>query len=77
MSEREPGTEPDSFAATIRSLVEDADYRKSLTQDIEARTADRQLIERLIAYARSREVTSGHAIVRRVLTEAGVSWEAL
>jgi hypothetical protein len=35
------------------------------------------VIDRLVAYARSRQVSSGQAKVRRVLTDAGVSWEAL
>ena len=69
--------EADSFPDVVRSLVENPGYVKALTQQIEARTADRQLVERLIAYARSREVTAGHAMARKVLTEAGVSWEAL
>jgi hypothetical protein len=66
-----------SLADVVRSLVESPDYRKALTEAIEARTADRQLVERLVAFAGSREVSAGHAVVRRVLTEAGVSWEAL
>ncbi len=69
--------EPDSFAETVRALVEDPSYVKALTQQIEARSADEQLVQRLIAYARSREVTAGHAMARRVLTDAGVSWEAV
>ena len=65
------------FPRVIRSLVEDPSYAKTLTQQIEARTADEQLVERLIDYARRREVSAGHAMARKVLTAAGVSWEAL
>ena len=68
--------EPVSITDVIRSLVEDPDYRKALTQQVEARTADQKLVDQLVAYARGREVSAGHAMVRKVLTEAGVSWEA-
>lgn len=70
-------SEPEAFSETVRSLIGNPGYAKALTQQIEARTADPQLVQRLIAYARSREVTSGHAMARKVLTEAGVSWEAV
>lgn len=70
-------TEPDALSEVVRSLVENPSYVKVLTQQIEARTADPQLVERLIAYSRSREATAGHAMARKVLTDAGVSWEAL
>ena len=66
-----------SFSEMIRSLIEDVSSAKALTRQIEARTADPQLVERLIAYARQREVSPGHALVRKMLTAAGVSWEAL
>jgi hypothetical protein len=68
--------QPDSINEIARRLVEDADYRRRLTSEIEARTADPALIERLVDYARARLATSGHAMARKVLTEAGVSWEA-
>jgi len=70
-------SEPDAFAEMVRSLIENPGYVQALTKQIEARTADVQLVQRLIAYARSREVTAGHAMARKVLTGAGVSWEAL
>jgi hypothetical protein len=60
-----------------RRLTEDAEYRHVLTQQIEARTADQDLVRRLVAYARERQATSGHAVARQVLTAAGVSWEAV
>jgi hypothetical protein len=69
--------EPGSFAEMVRALVEDPSYVGALTAQLDARTADAQLVERLIAYARSREVTAGHAMARKVLTAAGISWEAL
>ncbi|MGB7220611.1 MAG: hypothetical protein WBD07_17565 [Vicinamibacterales bacterium] len=69
--------EPEAFSEAIRSLIANPGYVKALTQQIEARTADPRLVQQLIAYARSREVTAGHAMARKVLTEAGVSWEAL
>jgi hypothetical protein len=59
-----------------RRLSEDAEYRRLLTQQIEARAADQDLIRRLVAYARERQATTGHAVTRQVLTDAGVSWEA-
>ena len=34
-------------------------------------------LERLIAYARGRQSTLGQAMARKVLTDAGVSWESL
>ena len=70
-------SEPEAFAHVVRSIVADPGYAVALAQQIEARTADAQLVERLIAYARSREVTAGHAKARKLLTDAGVSWEAL
>jgi hypothetical protein len=66
-----------SFPDLVRSIVEKPDYRKTLTAQIEARTADQRLLDTLIAFARSREATLGHAMVRKLLTEAGVSWEAV
>ena len=59
----------------VRLLVKDPEYVKALTRRIEARTEDREIVERLIAYARARQATQGHAIARKILTDAGVSWE--
>jgi hypothetical protein len=69
--------DPDAFRDVVRRLVEDPVYVRALTQQLETRTADGPLVERLIAYARSREVTAGHAMARKILTAAGVSWEAV
>ena len=66
-----------SIRELARRLREDAEYRRVLTQQIEARTADQDLVRRLVAYARERQATAGHAVTRQILTEAGVSWEAL
>jgi hypothetical protein len=66
-----------SMAEIARALVEDPAYVALLTARIAARTEDRDVIDRLIAYARSRQATRGQAIARRVLTDAGVSWESL
>jgi hypothetical protein len=66
-----------SIREVARRLVEDAEYRRVLTEQIEARTADQDLVRRLVAYARERQVTTGHAVARQVLTVAGVSWEAV
>jgi hypothetical protein len=80
----EPLTSPDrivsasdSIVEIARALVEDPEYRRRLTEQIETRTADQALVQRLIAYARERQATKGQAMARKVLTEAGVSWEAL
>ena len=67
----------DSVAEIVRSLVSDPEYIRLLTARIAARTESQDIIERLIAYARERQATSGHAIVRKLLTDGGVSWEAL
>ena len=69
--------EREAFRDIIRSLLEDPNYVRALTAQLDARTADPQTVERLIAYARSREVTAGHAMARKVLTAAGISWEAV
>ena len=66
-----------SIREVARRLVEDAEYRRVVTDQIEARTADPDLVRRLVAYARERQATTGHAVVRQVLTAAGVSWEAV
>lgn len=65
------------FAEIVRALAEDPDYRATLTARLQARTVDPETIERLIAYARSRQTTMGQAMARKVLTDAGVSWESL
>ena len=59
-----------------RLLIEDPMYRAALTARISARAEDPVLVQRLVAYARERQATSGHAMARKVLTDAGVSWEA-
>ena len=66
-----------TFADIVRALVDDDDYRQTLTRQLAARTVDAAVTRQLIAYARSRQTTIGQAIARRVLTDAGVSWEAL
>jgi hypothetical protein len=66
-----------TLAEVVRLLAEDPDYARGLTERIAARTEPGDLIERLVAYARSRQVSSGQARVRRILTDAGVSWESL
>jgi hypothetical protein len=66
-----------SIAAVTRALAEDAAYRADLTARLRARTVDGETMDRLIAFARSRQATMGQAMARRVLTDAGISWEAL
>jgi hypothetical protein len=58
-------------------MVADPDYRAALTVQLQTRTIEPALLDDLIAYARSRQTTMGHAMTRKVLTDAGVSWEAL
>ena len=58
-------------------LLKDADFRRDFTAQLEARAVGAETMQRLIAYARDRHATAEHAIARRVLTEAGISWEAL
>ena len=65
-----------SFAEMVRALAEDPACRESLTRRLQARSVDPVLLDQLIAYARSRQTTMGQAMVRKVLTDAGVSWEA-
>ena len=67
----------DSFPEMTRALAADPEYRKTLTAMLQARTVDPETMERLIAYARSRQTTMGQAMARKVLTDAGVSWESL
>ena len=64
-------------AAAVIAGLDDPGYVKALTERIAARTEDPEVIERLVAYARSRQATKGQAIARRILTDAGVSWESL
>ena len=66
-----------AFADIARALVGDAAFRETLTRQLAARTVDEETLRQLIAYARSRQSTLGQAMARRVLTDAGVSWEAL
>jgi CHASE3 domain sensor protein len=66
-----------SFAEIARALADDPGYRQALTKRLQARTVDADTMDRLIAYARSRQTTMGQAMARKVLTDAGVSWEAL
>ena len=70
-------TLPKSFPDIARALVEDPDYRRTLTEQLSARTVPEDILRQLIAYARSRQATMGEAMARKVLTDAGVSWEAL
>jgi hypothetical protein len=65
-----------SFAEIVRLLAEDPAYRDALTQRLQARSVDAVLLDQLIAYARSRQTTMAQAMARKVLTDAGVSWEA-
>ena len=66
-----------SFTEIVRALTEDPEYRQVLTARLAARAVDADAMERLIAYARGRQATMGQAMARKVLTDAGVSWEAL
>jgi archaellum component FlaD/FlaE len=66
-----------SFDAIVKRLTQDAVYRLAFIEQLSARTVDGEILDRLIAYARGRQITMGHAMVRKVLTGAGVSWEAL
>ena len=66
-----------SFAELTRALADDPECRRKLTAALAARTVDAALVRQLIDYARSRQTTMGQAMARKVLTDAGVSWEAL
>jgi hypothetical protein len=70
-------TEEPRLEAIVGRLTRDPAYRLELTGQLAARTVDAGTIERLILYARGRETTMAKAMVRKVLTDAGVSWEAL
>jgi hypothetical protein len=67
----------DTISEIARALVGDPEFVRALTEQIRTRTADEALLQRLIVYARARQATPGQAMARRVLTDAGVSWEAL
>ena len=69
----DPGT---SFANIVRRLAEDPAYRAELTTRLARRAVEEGILQQLINYARSRQSTMGHAMARKVLTDAGVSWEA-
>jgi hypothetical protein len=64
-------------AQIARALSEDPQYRRTLTQQLTARAIDEKTMRELLAYARNRQATMGQAMVRSVLTDAGVSWEAV
>jgi hypothetical protein len=66
-----------SFAEMVRTLAEDPAYRDTLTRRLQARSVDPVMVDQLVAYARGRQTTMGQAMARKVLTEAGVSWEAV
>jgi hypothetical protein len=59
-----------------RQLIGDLEYRRALTSQIAERTVDPDILEQLIAFARNRQATLEAAMARKVLTDAGVSWEA-
>ena len=61
----------------IRAIAADPDYRAMLTAQLQARSIDPALIEGLVAYARGRQATMAQAMTRKLLTDAGVSWEAV
>jgi hypothetical protein len=69
--------EPASFVEITRALSTDPVYRQILTGQVAARAVDADILRQLIAHARSRQSTLSSAMVRKVLTDAGVSWEAL
>jgi hypothetical protein len=66
-----------SFDAVVKRLTQEPAYRLAFIEQLSARKVDGEILDRLIAYARGRQITMGHAIARKVLTDAGVSWEAL
>ena len=65
------------FTGIAKALAEDPAYREALTARLQARAVDEETMRQLIAYARSRQATKGQAMARKVLTDAGVSWESL
>jgi hypothetical protein len=66
-----------SLAEITRALTTDPAYRLALTERLAARTVDQGTVRELIAFARSRQTTMGQAMARKVLTDAGISWESL
>jgi hypothetical protein len=68
---------PILFADLTRALVEDPEFRQAFTARLQTRSVDPGTMEQLIAYARGRQTTIGQAMARKVLTDAGVSWESL
>jgi hypothetical protein len=68
--------EEESFDAVVKRLAQDPAYRLALTERLAARTVPTEILDRLIVYARGRQSTMGQAMARKVLTDAGVSWEA-
>jgi len=73
----DPMRDERTFDEMVRALADDPEYRKTLTAELQARMVDAETMDRLIAYARSRQTTMGQAMARKVLTDAGVSWESL
>ena len=65
------------FGEIVRALATDPAYRLALTERLAALSIDDETLKALIAYARSRQTTIGQAMARKVLTDAGISWEAL
>ena len=59
------------------ALLQDPERRATFTKQLEARSVEAAFIERLVRFARERQTTSEHAMARRVLTDAGISWESL
>jgi hypothetical protein len=66
-----------NLADTLKTLVRDPEFRAAFTAQLESRAVDAGFIERLVRFARERQATSEHAMARRVLTDAGISWESL
>ena len=66
-----------SIAEITRALATDPAYRLALTERLAARAIDQETVHALIAYARSRQTSMGQAMARKVLTDAGISWEAI
>ena len=67
----------DDILEIVRIAMGGQEARRELTERISTRTEDARTIEGLVTFARQRQTTSAHAFVRKMLTDAGVSWEAL
>ncbi len=67
----------DPLTDVVRRLLSEPEFAGVLAARIASRTEPVESIDRLVAYARGRQVSDGQAKVRRILTDAGVSWEAL